>query len=462
MTVVAAGALMMLTVASAVAQSPSRVPALDSANAARAAWNAAQRALRANDLESAQREAERAAAAWPAQGAYHWYRAVLAARRGDAPGVRDALGAYARVGLGRDLGDSAFNPYRSLPWFPGLAAEHDANRRPVAKSRVHMVLSDSTWFPEAVDHDARTGRTFVSSVRHRTVMEITRDGHERELWPRHQAGIGAILGVRVDPASDALWVTTAGIPQMWGFTPDDSLIAALLMVRRHDGRILRRWDIASGGPALPGDLAIGPNGDVYVTDSRNPVLHVLKRGATVLEQIRHPLFRSLQGIAPAPDGSAVYLADYSHGLLRVDLATGTVHRVGDPPASTTVGCDGIAWHDNAIIAIQNGYAPPRVMRFTLDAGGTRVVDARVLDRTRSWRTSRRSGRSSATNSSMSPTVGEVQLRLGKGGSAAEGDHADTPGTPGGAGAIARSDHPARSSGLVEPAVQAPGAFAASD
>ena len=160
----------------------------------------------------------------------------------------------------------------------------------------------------------------------------------------------------------------------------DSTIAALLRIRIGDGTIERRWNIppAPEGHTL-GDLAVGPKGDVFVTDSNEPVLYWLRPGADTLESIRSPLFRSLQGLAPTPDGLFLYVADYSHGILRVSLATKTVMRVADAHGSTSLGCDGLAWDRGAIVAVQNGVAPARVVRFALNSSGDRFTEAKVLD-----------------------------------------------------------------------------------
>jgi hypothetical protein len=168
---------------------------------------------------------------------------------------------------------------------------------------------------------------------------------------------------------------------MQGFTRADSTIAALVRVRIADGTIERRWDLppAPLGHIL-GDLAIGPFGDVFMTDSNDPVLYRLRPGADTLEKITSPLFRSLQGMAPVPNGNLIYVADYSHGLLRVDLQTKEVSRLADAPGSTSIGCDGIALDGAAIVAVQNGVSPARVMRFVIDDAGRRIVRAEVLDR----------------------------------------------------------------------------------
>jgi sugar lactone lactonase YvrE len=348
---------------------------------ARTAWAAGVRALRANDLATARREVEHAASAWPTQQAYVWGRAVMAARVGDANAVRTALEDYAKLGLGRDLhDDSTFAAYRDMPWFPEVARAHDANRAVVANSTVRSTLADSTFWPEGVDYDPHSKRFYVASIRHRTIAEIARSGLSREVWPRNQPGTGAVMGVRVDPRGGVLWATMAGLPQMEGFVPSDTGIAALVRVSIRSGLIERRWDLPAGIKHVPGDLAIGPRGDVFVTDSDQPVLYRLRIASDTLERLTSPLFRSLQGMAPSPDGRYLFLADYSHGLLRVDLASNAVTRIVDAPNSTALGCDGIVWYRGSLIAVQNGVVPARVMRFHLDERGERITKAELFDR----------------------------------------------------------------------------------
>jgi len=167
---------------------------------------------------------------------------------------------------------------------------------------------------------------------------------------------------------------------MEGYTPGDSAIAALLRIDARTGRIERRWDlpVVPGGHVL-GDAAVGPGGEVWFTDSNEPVLYRLRPGADTLDRFRHPLFRSLQGMAPTQDGRFVYVADYSHGLLRVRVSDGSAIRLPDAPGSTSLGCDGIVLYRGAIVAVQNGVAPARIVRFALDAAGDSIVAVRVLD-----------------------------------------------------------------------------------
>jgi sugar lactone lactonase YvrE len=338
--------------------------------------------MQSGDIVGARAEVERAATAWPTQEAYLWGRVAIAARANDTLAVALALDSYAKLGLGRDLKrEPSLAGVIGAPALTAAIAKHDANRAPMARGRVRATLPDSTFWAEGVDHDPRSGSFYVASINRRTIAEVRKDGSVRELIARGTTGIGGIFGVRVDPKGGVLWATTSGVPQMDGFTPADTAIAALLRIRISDGVVEGRWNV----PAIPGghvlgDLAIGPKGDVFMTDSNEPVLYRLAPGADSLVSFRNSLFRSLQGIAPEPDGRAIYVADYSHGILRVDLASGAVIRVADAPGSVSLGCDGIAWHRGAIVAVQNGVVPARVMRFTLAADGSRFTSAEVIDR----------------------------------------------------------------------------------
>jgi sugar lactone lactonase YvrE len=357
-------------------------PAGAASNARQLAASAAA-ALRAGDTTRAHQALVHATRAWPTQSAYLWTRAQVAIAAHDTADAFEALDAFAALGMTRALtGDRFLNGIATHPRFTRVAAQLATNGTPVVRSTLRATLPDSTLWPEGVAWDARAKRFYVASIRHRTIYAHDATG-TRALWSGARADIGAMLGVAVDPDGRHLWATTAGIPQMAGYAAADSSIAAVLKLRVSDGRVVARWDLPPSaiGHTL-GDITVAPNGDVFASDSREPKLYRLRGGAGALEAFTSPLFRSLQGVAAHPDGRHVYVADYSHGILRVDLRTRAVIRLPDAPSSTSLGVDGLTWYRGALIAIQNGVAPARVMRFQLDPSGERIAAAEVLDRNR--------------------------------------------------------------------------------
>jgi hypothetical protein len=169
---------------------------------------------------------------------------------------------------------------------------------------------------------------------------------------------------------------------MDGYTPALEGRAELVRVAIDDGRVLDRVPVgAEAAGAMLGDLVIAPDGGIYTSDTRGQVIWHLAPGAALARVVaRHPLLRSPQGLVSAEDGRGLLVADYSHGLLRVDPASGGVTPLAVPPGITVLGIDGLMRHGRDLIAIQNGGVVPRVLRIRLDAAERRVTAIEVIDR----------------------------------------------------------------------------------
>lgn len=260
-----------------------------------------------------------------------------------------------------------------------LSAGAAAQPSPHATRIVHQI-ADSTFWPEAVDFDPRTRSYFVTSVHRGTILRIDSLGRAAPFpVPASLAG-GAAMGLRVDAGRRVLWAAWSGLPQREGYVPADSGVATILEIGLDDGRVRRRWNLptAPGGHVL-GDLAIGPAGDVFFTDSKQPALYRLRPGRDSLETMRDTLFKSLQGAAPAPDGRTLYLADYSRGLLRLDLRSGVVSRLMTGDGKSARGCDGLLWYRGGLVAVHNGVLPGHVVRIGLDPTGTLINSTDLLE-----------------------------------------------------------------------------------
>lgn len=254
----------------------------------------------------------------------------------------------------------------------GLALASPASAQ---DARIIRTIGDSTFYPEGVAYDAHTGTIYVASVRHGTIARVVGDSLH-EILPRHSPGVAAVLGVRVH--GDYLFATTSGIPWYAGYTPADSAIAALLKIRLADGLVVQRWDVppAVGGHVL-GDVEIVGD-DVAFSDSKQPVLYIMRASTGKLEEIRDTLFRSLQGMATSADPSVLYVADYSRGLLRVDLASRHIDKVLSADGKAVRGIDGLQRYKSSLIGVYNGSAPGRIVRIDLDPAGRVITDVAVL------------------------------------------------------------------------------------
>ncbi|MBI3791308.1 MAG: hypothetical protein HY275_10585 [Gemmatimonadetes bacterium] len=355
---------------------------VDSAQAARLAFRRASAARRAGLADSAWHDVSRGAAWFPGQAAYPEAAARMAARRGDLAALLPLLDGLARAGTGEALlNDSTIGRIAASDARVEAARARLASAlAPVSRSVVHATIADTAFFPEGIASDARTGAVYVSGIRAKGVARV--DG--ARLVPVFTGGPrdGAAVGVAVDGARGVLWVATASLPFVQA-PAGDTLRAELLRVRLTDGVVERRWRLGEG-TGVPGEMTLAANGDVIVSDGVKARLYRLRAGADSLETLRDPLLNSPQGIAVRDDGRVAFVADWSHGILRWDLATDVIERVVPPAGQSLVGIDGLRLHRGRLVGIQNGLAPARVLAITLGDDGRRAEAVRVLDRQRAY------------------------------------------------------------------------------
>ena len=356
----------------------------DSAQRARAAYRLAVAAYGRHDLVGARREMLRAADAWPTQQAYLEAAARLAAIAGDTADAVHWLDRLAQLGIGNEVAnDTMFRAMAGAPAFAAAASRLQNATAPVVRSRVRLTVADSTLHPEGIAFDPRHERWFIGSVRQRRIVAVERDGSSHDFVGARSGGLAGVFGMAVDSVRRTLWVATTALPRMVGFTPADSARVGVFAYDLESGRLGREvWLPRDSAMAHTfGDVAVAPNGDVYVSDSQAPWIFKLAAGADSLERfLTHPLFRSLQGMAITPDGATMYVADYSHGIIQVSLVSRTVIPLAASHGVTQLGVDGLYWHRGSLIAVQNGVAPARIVRFCLDSNGRSIRLLETLDR----------------------------------------------------------------------------------
>jgi hypothetical protein len=278
------------------------------------------------------------------------------------------LDRYANLGLGRDpSSDSVLAPLVSRPEFAAIAAKLGQNRLPVDLSETAFTLHEADLIPEDVTYDPARRRFLVSSVRQGKVVAVERDGRRRDFARVDHPGWG-VLAVAADSARRRLWATASALPQARGYSAADSGRTALLAFDLGSGDLVRRLELPpDGAPHSLGDMALGPDGTLVLSDSRSGELWRLRPDGRALElQVPRDVLVSPQGIAFAADGKRALVADYARGIAQVDLATGAATWLPQPRDLAASGIDGLVLVGRDLVALQNGIRPPRVLRLRLD------------------------------------------------------------------------------------------------
>lgn len=209
-----------------------------------------------------------------------------------------------------------------------------------ARAQQNVVVPGTTDFPESITSTA-DGTLFMSSMAGGRIFRATPGASEATAWIKPGTnGLLSVLGVLADEKTNTLYACS----------PDMSWAGIKVSAGQPPGA-LKTFDLKTGAPkgsfqlpdphllgqtSLCNDIAVAPDGSVYVTDTFNAHILRLKPGAKELKvwatddrwKVKGP---QLDGIAVLNDGSVYVNIFEGNGLYRVrmrpDGNSGTVTKL---------------------------------------------------------------------------------------------------------------------------------------
>jgi len=298
--------------------------------------------------------------------------------------ARAAHWMSAMAAMGTELDTGLLAKYAALEGSTAraaLLATRAQATRDVGAPELAFRLPDRDMISEDIAYDAARSLFLVSSVRHGGVY-AKRNGDALPARLKFDTDSSwGTFAVGVDSARGVLWATTAALPMAAHYTASDSGRSALLRFDLVTGKLRGRYVAPDSGAHALGDLTIGSNGAVYVSDGLGSGVYVLDAGRDSLRAlVPKGVLVSPQTAALSTDGATLFVPDYAIGIAAVDVSTGTVAWLAHSDSLDLTGIDGMYRVGRDLIAVQNGPEPNRIMRLTLDASMRRVVRATALVR----------------------------------------------------------------------------------
>jgi sugar lactone lactonase YvrE len=310
-----------------------------------------------------------------------YYLAIGYALNGDKQNALVWLGREARMGLVLPVeSDDNFTSIKDSDEFKIIVEQFHRNSLPIVSSAPAFTVREKGLVPESVAYDPVDKNFYLSSIYKRKILRVGADGTATD-FANEREGLWSVAGMKVDAPRRLLWACTVAHPQMSGFRAEEDGTTALLKFDLRTGKLVKKYVL----PNQPkhhwlGDLAVNSRGDVYATDSLQPLIYVVRRDRDEIETfLESSQFASPQGLDFAPGEKQMFMSDYSRGVFRIDLATKTVTPLQPAPDSTLLGIDGLYFHRGALVGVQNGVNPNRIVRLSLTPDYARVVKFETLE-----------------------------------------------------------------------------------
>lgn len=336
-------------------------------------------ALEAKKPEQATAELALAAVELPGEPEVLYALAKALALSGDSAGALRMLGRVVAMGYGAGAAaDPAFASLTALPGFRTLAPRIAENEKPIVNAAPAFTIPEADLIPEGIAWDPKTRTLFLGSLAKKKIVAVAPDAAVRDFVPSGRDGLPLVLGMKVDGDGKSLWACTAEGDPAEGASPTRH--AWLYRFDLATGKTLGKFPSPEGGKHLFNDLALAKGGDVYLTDSEEGSVYRLRAGADAVERLLPAgSFVYPNGIALSDDGRWLYVA-HAAGITVRDLSTGSLFPLSAPEDVSLSGIDGLSFWRGALIGVQNGTRPHRVVLFALAPSLDRVMGARVLER----------------------------------------------------------------------------------
>ena len=302
----------------------------------------------------------------------HFYLASFQAQANERDNALASLARVLELGDGFLPGnDFGFDRLQDDPQFLTLRAAFESRLPVVAGAPVAFRISDQSFGPEGIAYDPVHKHFFVGSIRHKRLVRISASGKITP-FSHPSDGLQHVLGVAVDGKRRIVYAVSTN-----ALSKGQPLINAVVAFDTRSGKRLNEYRVPQAQQL--NDVAVAPNGDLFVTDSRSgAVWHIpLARPSAMAALVAPGALGGSNGIAVARDGKTVYVG-HSTGVARVDAASGKVERLAPPARQTIAGIDGLYLWQGDLIGIQNLTNPGRVIRMRLNPAGTAILQVDTL------------------------------------------------------------------------------------
>jgi len=356
--------VLVLSVIVAASCAPTDVPTMEDAKESQVGedtptllnhYETATEAAGRGDWESARDSFLAGLEAAPTAPALLFHVAHAQARLGEFDACREHLEAAIRLGATTDLtADEAYAEVIHQPEFQDLTHRLLANGVPHPPAEIVHRFEDAELWPEGIAFDEATGDIFIGSIHRHAIYRLTHDGVVEELGTSSEDGLMEVLGIWVDSDRRTLWAATgegAWREPLDGPPRKNELVRYDLNTAQLDGR----WVVPDDELRMLNDVAVGPDGTAWATESLRGELFRVGPGGELDLFRRYPELVFLNGIAISEDDGAIYLGHFA-GLSVVSPLDGSKIDIGGK--EVTLGMvDGLSHANGRLAFVQNS---PRV------------------------------------------------------------------------------------------------------
>ena len=287
--------------------------------------------------------------------------------------LKDLVAARIDFGMAQD---EDLESLHDNPEFFRLVNTLERKLQPVLVSEHQFTVDQLGLIPEGIAIDHESGRTFVGSMRSGDIYVVDAAGQLSKFATVRHDGKLAAIGLTVDVARSILWAVGTSFDLVEDFDPDAPVRSGAFGFDLVTGQLREKF-IADNPTNGFNDVAVAPSGDIFLSGD---TLSIIRTGNRTIEAINTDIqIYGSNGIAVRPDGKRIFASSYPVGIAAVHPDSGESYWLDAPADVSLYGIDGLYWYEGALIGVQNGIQPWRLIRMQLNDEQTAITNVRLIE-----------------------------------------------------------------------------------
>jgi len=236
------------------------------------------------------------------------------------------------------------------------------------------VLDEKDLVPEGIAYSKKKDAFYLTSVTKSKIVVVDRiTGKQSDFIGEQEFGYQPGVGIWVDDERNQLHA-------LGGYYMLPDSLSSLYTFDLNTKKPLKRYNLSD--QHFLNDMVVDAAGNMYLTDTKDASVFLLKKGADSLELFyKSPEIDDPNGIAISDDNTKLYIVSFPKGVRVLDISTKKILNEPDT-LGISQGIDGLEFYKGHLYAVQNGEIDNgfNFRKLLLNEAQDRIVGAEIIDK----------------------------------------------------------------------------------
>lgn len=234
------------------------------------------------------------------------------------------------------------------------------------------LLDEKDLVPEGIAYSEKKDVFYLTSVTKSKIVAVDRlTGKQTDFIKEREFGYSPGVGIYVDDKQNLLYA-------LGGYYMMPDSLSSLYTFDINTKKLLNRYNVS--GAHFLNDMILDARGNIYLTDTKDTSIYLLKKGADSLELFfKSPEIEFPNGIAISDDNTKLYIAS-TKGVRILDISTKRILNETDG-LGISQGIDGLEFYKNHLYGVQNSVDTNgfNFRKLILNEAQDKIVDVEIID-----------------------------------------------------------------------------------